>query len=159
MGIVLGGLVVSLFNFTGLFVIMGTIQLCAAIYQAKILYYGKVQKVIRKSLEGLELLGKTAVQQVTGTGEYDTTKKDDNKILPPEEKQKIKSQEAQMLAQFNQQIEAIRKKREVKPQEEEQKKVIKKQEEKKKKEDKWAALKAMIKANQGSKEGNIRASG
>ena len=119
----------------------------------------KVQKVIRKSLEGLELLGKTAVQQVTGTGEYDTTKKDDNKILPPEEKQKIKSQEAQMLAQFNQQIKAIRKKREVKPQEEEQKKVIKKQEEKKKKEDKWAALKAMIKANQGSKEGNIRASG
>ncbi|MDP1743591.1 MAG: hypothetical protein Q8L51_02265 [Candidatus Amesbacteria bacterium] len=118
----------------------------------------RAQKIIRKSLEGLELLGKTAVQQVTGTGDYDTTPKED-KILPPEEKQKIKSQEAQMLAQLNQQIEAIRKKREVKPQEEEQKKVIKKQEEKKKKEDKWAALKAMIKANQGSKEGSIRASG
>ncbi|MBI5358830.1 hypothetical protein HZB69_04365 [Candidatus Amesbacteria bacterium] len=118
----------------------------------------KVQKVIRKSLEGLESLGKIAVEQVTGTGDYDTTK-DKDKILPPEEKQKIKSNETQMLAQLNQQIEAIRKKREVKPEQEEQKKVIKKQEEKKKKQDKWAALKAMIKANQGSKEGNIRASG
>lgn len=120
----------------------------------------RTQKIIRKSLEVLERLGKTAVEQVTGTGDYDTTKtKEENKILPPEEKQKIKSQEAQMLAQLNQQIDAIRKKRDVKPQEEEQKKMVKKQEEKKKKEDKWAALKAMIKANQGSKEGSIRASG
>ena len=47
-GIVLGGLVVSLFNFTGLFVIMGTIQLCATIYQAKILYYGKSTKNNKK---------------------------------------------------------------------------------------------------------------
>jgi hypothetical protein len=37
--------------------------------------------------------------------------------------------------------------------------MVKKQEEKKKQRDKWAVLKAMIKANQGSKEGNIRASG
>ena len=120
----------------------------------------KAQKIIRKSLEGLELLGETAVQQVTGTGDYDTTPKED-KILPPEEKQKIKSQETQMLAQLNQQIEAIRKKREQESRrvEEQEKKMAKKYEEKKKKQDKWAALKAMIKANQGSKEGNIRASG
>lgn len=120
----------------------------------------KVQKIVKKSFESLERLGKTAVEQVTGTGEYDTTKtKEENKILPPEEKQKIKSQEIQMLAQLNQQIDAIRKKREVKPEQEEQKKMVKKQEEKKKQHDKWAALKAMIKANQGSKEGSIRASG
>jgi hypothetical protein len=120
----------------------------------------RAQKIIRKSLEGLELLGKTAVQQVTGTGDYDTTPKED-KILPPEEKQKIKSQEAQMLAQLNQQIEAIRKKKEQESRrvEEQEKKITKKYEEKKKKQDKWAALKAMIKANQGSKEGSIRASG
>jgi TPP-dependent 2-oxoacid decarboxylase len=121
----------------------------------------RAQKIIRKSLEGLELLGKTAVQQVTGTGDYDTTPKED-KILPPEEKQKIKSQEAQMLAQLNQQIEAVRKKRQEQAQQAMQatqaKKTEKKQEEIKKR-DKWAALKAMIKANQGSKEGSIRASG
>ena len=121
----------------------------------------KAQKIIRKSLEGLELLGKTAVQQVTGSGDYDTTTPKEDKILPPEEKQKIKSNDAQMLAQLNQQIEAIRKKREQESRrvEEQEKKMAKKYEEKKKKQDKWAALKAMIKANQGSKEGNIRASG
>ena len=118
----------------------------------------KVQKIIRKSFEVLESLGKTAVEQVTGTGEYDTKPKED-KILPPEEKQKIKQNEMQMLSQLNQQIDAIRKNRDVKPQEEEQKKVVKKHEEKKKQQDKNAALMAMIKANQGSKEGNIRASG
>lgn len=118
----------------------------------------RAQKIIRKSLEVLEQFTKTAGEQVTGTGDYDTKPKDD-KVLPNEEKQKIKSQEAQMLAQLNQQIDAIRKKREVKPEQEEQKKMVKKQEEKKKQHDKWAALKAMIKANQGSKEGSIRASG
>jgi len=44
LGIVLGGLVVSQFSFSGLFVIMGFIQLTAAIYQAKILYYTKRPK-------------------------------------------------------------------------------------------------------------------
>lgn len=43
-GIIFGGLVVSKFSFTGLFVIMGFIQLAAAIYQAKILYYGSRKK-------------------------------------------------------------------------------------------------------------------
>jgi len=116
------------------------------------------QKIIKKSFEGLERLGKIAREQISGTGEYDT-KKDESKILPPEEKQKIKSQETQMLTQLNQQIEAIRKKREAKSEAEQEKKIVKKQEEKKKQRDKWAVLKAMIKANQGSKEGNIRASG
>ena len=115
----------------------------------------RVKKIIRAISEELEQFGRDAAEQIVGP----TEKPDTSKILPPEEKKKIKSQEAQMLAQLNQQIDAIRKKREVKPEQEEQKKMVKKQEEKKKKQDKWAALKAMIKANQGSKEGNIRASG
>jgi len=41
-GIILGGLVVSQFSFTGLFVIMGFIQLIATTYLAKILYYVKL---------------------------------------------------------------------------------------------------------------------
>lgn len=40
--IILGGLIVSYFSFTALFVIMGTIQTIGAIYQAKILYMGRV---------------------------------------------------------------------------------------------------------------------
>lgn len=47
-GIILGGLVVSKFSFTGLFVIMGFIQLAAAIYQAKILYYSVNKKRTKK---------------------------------------------------------------------------------------------------------------
>lgn len=51
-GIILGGLVVSKFNFTGLFVIMGFIQLAAAIYQAKILYYGSRKKNRKSYIRG-----------------------------------------------------------------------------------------------------------
>lgn len=41
-GIILGGAVVSQFSFTGLFVVMGSVQLAATIYLAKILYYVKL---------------------------------------------------------------------------------------------------------------------
>lgn len=52
-GIVLGGIVVSKFSFTGLFLIMGLIQLLATLYQAKILYYGKGSKNSKKVLREL----------------------------------------------------------------------------------------------------------
>lgn len=113
-------------------------------------------RIIRSVVEELEKFGKTAVEQVIGVSE----KPDTSKILPQEEKKKIKGQEASRLAEINRQIEAIRKNREPKPQVEEQKKQAKKYEEKKKQHDKWAVLKNMLKNQQGSKEsGNIRASG
>lgn len=40
-GIIMGGFVVSKLNFSGLFIIMGTIQAVAALYQAKLLYKPK----------------------------------------------------------------------------------------------------------------------
>ncbi len=114
------------------------------------------KRIIRAVAEELEKFGKTAAEQVVGVSE----KTDTSKILPPEEKKKIKSQEVAMLRDINLKIAEIRKKREEKPQVEEQKKQIKKHEEKKKQQDKWAVLKNMIKNQQGSKEsGNIRASG
>lgn len=114
------------------------------------------KRIIRAVAEELEKFGKTAAEQIVGPSE----KQDTSKILPPEEKKKIKSQESSRLAEINRQIEAIRKNREPKPQVEEQKKQMKKYEEKKKQQDKWAVLKNMIKNQQGSKEsGNIRASG
>ena len=51
-GIILGGLVVSKFSFTGLFVVMGIIQLAAALYQAKILYYGNSKKNRKSYIRG-----------------------------------------------------------------------------------------------------------
>lgn len=115
------------------------------------------KRIIRAVAEELEKFGKTAVEQVVGVSE----KTDTSKILPPEEKKKIKSQESSRLAEINRQIEAISKKREPESKRvEEHEKVIKKHEEKKKQQDKWAVLKNMIKNQQGSKEsGNIRASG
>ena len=114
------------------------------------------KKIVRVISEELERFGKTAVEQIVGVPE----KSDTSKILPPEEKKKIKSQEIMRLGEINRQIEAIRKNKEPKPQVEEQKKQVKKHEEKKKQQDKWAVLKNMIKNQQGSKEsGNIRASG
>lgn len=114
-------------------------------------------RIIRSVVEELEKFGKTAVEQVVGVPE----KSDTSKILPPEEKKKIKGQEASRLAEINRQIEAIRKKREPESKRvEEHEKVVKKHEEKKKQHDKWAVLKNMLKNQQGSKEsGNIRASG
>jgi len=52
-GIVLGGMVVSKFSFSGLFVVMGLIQLSATLYQAKILYYGNGAKNNKKVFRGL----------------------------------------------------------------------------------------------------------
>lgn len=39
--IVVGGIIITYFSFSLLFIIMGTIQIMAAIYQARILYYAK----------------------------------------------------------------------------------------------------------------------
>lgn len=118
-----------------------------------------VKKIIRKFTEELERLGKTAAEQVTGTGEYDT-KSAENKILPPEEKQKIKSQEMAMLRDINAKIEEIRKQRQKpEPQQEEQKKIVKKQEEKKKEYTKSKVLMDMLKAREGSGESKKYGSG
>jgi leucyl aminopeptidase (aminopeptidase T) len=120
---------------------------------------GHAKKIVKAISEELERFGKTAVEQIVGPSE-----KPDNtdKILPPAQKQQIKTQEASRLAEINQQIAAIRKKKEQesKGAGEQEKKIAKKYEEKKKQQDKWAVLKNMIKNQQGSKEsGNIRASG
>lgn len=121
-----------------------------------------VKRIVRKFTEELERLGKTAVAQVTGTGEYDT-RPEENKVLPLEEKQKIESQQKMMLEKINREIEEIRKKREQESgragEHEKKEKVVKKQEEKKKQHDKWAALKAMLKAREGSGENKKYGSG
>lgn len=51
-GMLIGGAIVAHLSFTALFVIMGTIQLIATIYQAKILYYGR-QKNRKKIHRGI----------------------------------------------------------------------------------------------------------
>lgn len=113
-------------------------------------------RIIRSVVEELEKFGKTAVEQVVGVPE----KSDTSKILPPEEKKKIKGQEASRLTEINRQIEAIRKNKEPKPQSIQQEEVIKKHEEKKKQVKKESVIAKLIRGQQGSKEsGNIRASG
>lgn len=116
------------------------------------------KKIVKNTFEIIKEASRDAVQSLTGTGDYDMSK-DKDKILPPEEKQKIKQNEWQMLAQINAQIEEVRKERTEVKNEEKKEEVVKERKEEKKKNDKFAAIKAMIKANQGSKEGSIRASG
>ena len=132
----------------------------------------KIGKVIGESIE--RETKKTAtevIEQVFGTGDYDMTgtHEQNQKILPKGQKQQIQQSDAQKLAQMRQNIQTIdqkideaRRKRQEQAKQAIQatqaKKVEKKQEEAKK-QDKFAAIKAMIKANQGSKEGSIRASG
>lgn len=140
-------------------------------------------QVIKNTFESLENMTKKAgsgfkkvvsdvakdtVGSLTGTGEYDMTgtHEQNQKILPTGQKQQIKQSDAQKLAQMRQNIQAIdqkieqiRRERAKGKNEVKKEEIIKERKVEKKKQDKFAAIKAMIKANQGSKEGNIRASG
>lgn len=132
----------------------------------------KIAKVVGESFEReTKKTAKEVIEQVFGTGDYDMTgtHEQNQKILPKGQKQQIQQSDAQRIAQmrqniqnFDRQIAEARKKRQEQAnqaiQATQAKKVEKKQEQAKK-QDKFAAIKAMIKANQGSKEGSIRASG
>lgn len=116
-------------------------------------------------------VAKDAVESLTGTGDYDMTgtHEQNQKILPKGQKQQIQQSDAQKLAQMRQNLKTIdqqiveaHKKRQEQAKQAIQATQAKKTEykqEQAKKQDKFAAIKAMIKANQGSKEGSIRASG
>lgn len=134
-----------------------------------------VPKIARVIGEKLERETKKTVKEVTdqlfGTGDYDMTgtHEQNQKILPTGQKQQIQQNDAQKLAQMRQNVQSFDRQmleaRKIRQEQAKQaiqatqaKKVEHKQEQAKK-QDKFAAIKAMIKANQGSKEGNIRASG
>ena len=88
------------------------------------------KKIVKNTFEVIKDVSRDAVESLTGTGEYDITHSED-KILPPEEKQKIKQKERQMLAQINAQIEEVRKKRTEVKHEEKKEEVIKERKEEK----------------------------
>ena len=114
------------------------------------------KRIIRAVAEELEKFGKTAAEQVVGVSE----KTDTSKILPPEEKKKIKSQEVAMLRDINLKIAEIRKSVKKNLKLKNKRNRLRNMRRKRNSRTSGQFSKNMIKNQQGSKEsGNIRASG